>query len=121
VWYWRTISNPASGDVVGSFRGISTVTFSLVGICISHNSTSPVRVLFRTRHATSGEIANFFTITVPASSSFSLSTPDDTLISEIGAGADEYLDVVIVTGGTFEISIGLNIRGSFMEGVGWKG
>jgi hypothetical protein len=121
MWFWRIISNPASGAIVGSFQGSGFNTFSLMGICISHNSTSAVRVLFRTVHATSGEIANFFTITVPPNSTFVLNSPEDTLISEIGAGAPERLEVVVLTGGTYELTIGLNIRGVFGGGAGFKG
>jgi hypothetical protein len=121
MWFWRIVTNPASGDVVGSFQGSGSFTFSLMGICISHNSTSAIRVRFRTKHATSEEIADFFTITVPPNSTFVLNSPEDTLISEIGAGADEFLEVVVLTGGTYELTIGLNIRGVFGGGAGFKG
>jgi hypothetical protein len=121
MWFWKIVTNPASGSVVGSLEGSDLFTFSLMGICISHNNTSAVRILFRTVHATSEEIANFFTITAPPNSTFVLNSPEDTLISEIGAGAPERLEVVVLTGGTYELTIGLNIRGSFIGGAGFKG
>jgi hypothetical protein len=121
MWYWRVITNPSSGDVVGSFEGDTGTVFSLMGICISHNYTSAVQVLVRTKHYTSGEIREFMRILVPANSTFVLNSPEDTLISDIGAGAHEYLEIVAVTGGTYTLTIGLNIRGSFLGGTGWAG
>jgi hypothetical protein len=121
MWYWRVITNPSSGGVVGSFEGDTGTVFSLMGICISHNYTSAVQVLVRTKHYTSGEIREFMRILVPANSTFVLNSPEDTLISDIGAGAHEYLEIVAVTGGTYTLTIGLNIRGSFLGGTGWAG
>jgi len=111
MWVWKMVNNPVAGDVIGSMTGRSNAVFSLMGIYVSHDNTIPVMVLVRTRHETSGETRYFFAVVVPAQSTFVFNSPDDPVIPDIGAGADEVLEIVAGTDGTYILSVGLNIRG----------
>jgi len=119
MWAWKIVSDPTAGSVIGYMTTNSNFVISVMGIYASHNNTAPISLLIRTVHAGSGEIRNFFTVVVPAQSTFVFNSPDDPVITDIGAGADEVLEVVAETGGTYTLSIGLNIRGTMASAPGW--
>ena len=119
MWVWRIVTNPVAGSVIGTMTGRSNTVFSLMGIYVSHSNTAPVTVVVRTRHETSGETRNFFMVIVPAQSTFVFNSPDDPVIPDIGAGADEVLEIVTETGGAYTLSIGLNIRGFVLLATDW--
>jgi len=119
MWTWKIVSNPTAGSVIGYMTTNSDSVLSVMGIYVSHDNTAPISLLFRTVHAVSGEIRNFFRVIVPAQSTFVFNSPDDPIIAELGAGADEVLEIVAETGGAYTLSIGLNTRGRAASAPGW--
>ena len=111
MWVWVVVTNPAAGSEVMRGTADPSNVFSVIGICVSHNFTSPVTVRVQVIADATGEVAHYFDLVVPASSTFVLYSPDDTIISEIGREYFETLQVLAMTGGSYTLSVGLCIRG----------
>jgi len=122
-WIWREVSNPSANTVVVDIKGSrgENRAFNIHGIYIAHTSTTAKKYAVRTLLESSGEVAHFFTIVVPANSTFIIDS-DEPLVAGIGVFAGwEHFQIVAVDGGEPKLSIGVRIKGRWYTVTDMRG
>jgi len=97
--------------------------FNVYGIYIAHTSTTAKKYAVKTFREGTNETAHFFTIAVPASSTFIIDS-DEPLVAGIGAFTGDYWEhfqIVAVDGGEPKLSIGVRIKGRWYTVTDMRG
>lgn len=126
-WVWRIAENPSANSVVFYITGHPDYgMFSIHGLFISHTATTAKTYLIRTalrnfNDTDYQEIRDFFYVTVNPGSPLFIISEEHPFIPQIGTGAyiirKERFEVIAVTGGEPQLSIGVYFKGSLYEGM----